>query len=135
MTPALEEAQRLLRLALRDSETFELLLPLPQASVAAIGFHAQQSIEKALKSIGTLHGLEVRRTHDLVALAQALVDSGQTLPASMDQFRQLNPFAVEFRYDDEFNISITRTELSNIVTNVLDWAQSVMAAMPDPDRT
>ena len=61
MTPAREEAQRLLRLALRDSDTFELLLPLPQAGVAAIGFHAQQSIEKALKSIGTLHGLEVRR--------------------------------------------------------------------------
>ena len=67
--------------------------------------------------------------------AQTLVDSGQPLPVSIDQFQQLNPFAVEFRYDDEFNISITRTELSNIVTNVLDWAQSVMAAMPDPDRT
>ena len=64
MTPAREEAQRLLRLALRDSDTFELLLPLPQAGVAAIGFHAQQSIEKALKSIGTLHGLEVRRKID-----------------------------------------------------------------------
>ena len=35
--------------------------------------------------------LEVRRTHDLVALAQALIDSGQTLPASMDQFRPQLP--------------------------------------------
>ena len=135
MTPAREEAQRLLRLALRDSETFELLLPLPLASVAAVGFHAQQSIEKALKAIGVLHGLEVRRTHDLVALAQALIDSGQTLPASMDQFRRLNPFAVEFRYDDEFNILVTRTELSNIVENVLGWAQSLMAEVPDARRT
>ena len=56
MTPAHEEAQRLLRLALRDRDTFELLLPLPQASVAAIGFHAQQSIEKALKAIGLCMG-------------------------------------------------------------------------------
>lgn len=133
MTPAREEAQRLLRLALRDSDTFNLLLPLPQAGVAAIGFHAQQSIEKALKAIGTLLGLEVRRTHDLVALAQVLVDSGQPLPLSVDQLRQLNPFAVEFRYDDEFNVSITRTELSNIVENVLGWAQSLMAATPDLD--
>jgi HEPN domain-containing protein len=128
MTPALEEAQRLLRLALRDRDTFELLLPLPQASIAAIGFHAQQVIEKALKAIGTLHGLEVRRTHDLAALAQALIDSGQTLPASIDQFRQLNPFAVEFRYDDEFNVLITRDELSSIVRGVLDWAQALMAS-------
>ena len=51
MTPALEEAQRLLRLALRDRDTFELLRALPQASMAAIGFHAQQAVEKAIKSV------------------------------------------------------------------------------------
>ena len=48
MTPALEEAQRLFRLALRDRGTVELLLPLPQASIAAIGFHAQQSVKSRL---------------------------------------------------------------------------------------
>ena len=41
MTPQLEEAQRLLRLARRDRETFDLLLPLPKASLAALGFNAQ----------------------------------------------------------------------------------------------
>jgi hypothetical protein len=43
MTPPLEEAQRLLRLARRDGETFYLLLPLHQASLAALGFLAQNS--------------------------------------------------------------------------------------------
>ena len=42
MTPALDEAHRLLRLALRDSDTFALLFPLPQVAMAALGFHAQQ---------------------------------------------------------------------------------------------
>lgn len=44
MTPPREEAQRLLRLARRDRETFDLLQPLPQASLAALGFLAQQSV-------------------------------------------------------------------------------------------
>jgi hypothetical protein len=44
MTPPREEARRLLRLARRDRETFYLPLPLPQASVAAPGFLAQQCV-------------------------------------------------------------------------------------------
>jgi HEPN domain-containing protein len=122
MAPALEEANRLLRLALRDRSTFELLLPLPQASIAAIGFHAQQAVEKALKAVCTLKSIEVRRTHDLAALSQALIDNGVALPISVDEFRTLNPFAVEYRYDDEIASSMTREELNGLVTKVLTWA-------------
>jgi HEPN domain-containing protein len=68
MTPEREEAHRLLRLARRDRDTFDLLRPLPKASVAALGFHAQQAIEKALKAVCALHRIEIRRTHDLAAL-------------------------------------------------------------------
>lgn len=123
MTPALEEAHRLLRLALRDSDTFELLLPLPKATMAAIGFHAQQAVEKSLKAVCTLHNIEVRRTHDLAALAQTLVADGVKLPVSVDEFRTLNPFAVEYRYDDEITSPMTREELKNIVAKVLAWTQ------------
>ena len=123
MTPALEEAHRLLRLALRDSDTFELLLPLPKATMAAIGFHAQQAVEKALKAVCTLRNIEVRRTHDLAALAQTLVVDGVRLPISVDEFRTLNPFAVEYRYDDEITSPMTREELNNIVAKVLAWTQ------------
>ena len=121
MTPALEEAHRLLRLALRDRDTFELLLPLPKATLAAIGFHAQQAVEKALKAVCTLRNIEIRRTHDLAALAQALVVDGVTLPISVDEFRTLNPFAVEYRYDDEITSSMTREELTSTVAKVLAW--------------
>ncbi|MBC7376015.1 MAG: HEPN domain-containing protein [Burkholderiaceae bacterium] len=123
MTPALEEAQRLLRLALRDSDTFDLLLPLAKAPMAALGFHAQQAVEKALKAVCTLRKLEVRRTHDLAALAQALVVDGITLPFSLDEFRALNPFAVEYRYDDEITSSMTREELNNTLTKIIGWAK------------
>ena len=72
MTPQREEALRLLRLARRDRDTFDLLLPLPKASLAALGFHAQQAAEKALKAVAVLRELEAPRTHDLAALAAVM---------------------------------------------------------------
>lgn len=132
MTPTLEEALRLLRLAHRDRETFELLMPLPRASVAALGFHAQQSVEKALKAVCALRSIEVRPTHDLAALAQALQDNGVELPLPIDDLRVLNPFAVEYRYDDEFASSVTRDELRTHLDIVVRWAEERIGEAP-PD--
>ena len=122
MTPQLEESRRLLRLARRDKETFDLLLPLPPASLAALGFHAQQAIEKSLKAVAVLRGVEVRRTHDLAALGQSMLDHDERLPLTLDQLRGLNPFAVEFRYDDEIIPTTTREELSGMLAAILAWA-------------
>ncbi len=123
MTPQREEALRLLRLAWRDKDTFDLLLPLPAARIEAIGFHAQQSVEKALKALAALNGLPLRRTHDLVALGHALAAHGLVLPVSEEQLRSLNPFAVEFRYDDEVLSTTNREELAIMLPLVLDWAE------------
>jgi len=122
MTPAVEEANRLLRIARRDLGTAQLLLPLEGASVAAIGFHAQQCTEKALKAVCILLHIEVRRTHDLVALGQVVISEGATLPVSLDELRTLNLFAVEFRYDDEILPDIQRDETHRIAQLVLQWA-------------
>jgi len=123
MTPQLEEALRLLRLARRDRDTFNLLLPLPEAGLAALGFHAQQAAEKALKAVAVLLALEVLRTHDLAALGQAILDNGMALPLTVDQLRSLNPFAVEYRYDDELIPSISREALAATLAVVMDWAE------------
>ena len=62
------------------------------------------------------------RTHDLAALSQAILDSGQALPVTVDELRALNPFAVEFRYDDEITPSMTREELRARLSAVEVWA-------------
>jgi len=126
MTPALEQAHRLLRLANRDADTFDLLRPLPKAPMAALGFHAQQAVEKALKAVCTLQGVEVQRTHDLAALGQTLMDHNMDLPVSVDELRCLNPFAVEFRYDDEITSSLQREELQTLLGSVLAWARLLL---------
>lgn len=123
MTPQLEEAHRLLRLAARDRETFELLLPLPKADLAALGFFAQQSAEKALKAVAALRGIAIRRTHDLAAIAQVIADDGVALPLPVDDLRGLNPFAVEFRYDDAIVPAISRETLAVQLASMLRWAE------------
>ncbi|MBN8441208.1 MAG: HEPN domain-containing protein [Thauera sp.] len=133
MTPVFEEASRLLRLAQRDSETFRLLKDIPQASLAAVGFHAQQSIEKALKAICVLRELEIRRTHDLAALAELIRTSGVSPVVDIDTLRLINPFAVEFRYDDELVAPVTRDELDGAVFKVIDWAAQCLEAASGTD--
>lgn len=64
----------------------------------------------------------MRRTHDLAALGQAVLDQGTALPISVDELRSLNPFAVEFRYDDEMTSSMEREELDALLRAVLTWA-------------
>lgn len=105
-------------------------MPLSRASVAALGFHAQQSVEKALKAVCTLRGIEVRRTHDLAALGQAILDAGDALPLSLDELRVLNPFAVEFRYDDEIISTMTRNELDARLAVILTWASRCIDEWP-----
>jgi HEPN domain-containing protein len=46
MTPSIEEAFRLLRLAQRDLQTYRILADHPDASLAATCFHAQQRVER-----------------------------------------------------------------------------------------
>jgi HEPN domain-containing protein len=130
MSPRAEEARRLLRLTLRDQGTFDLLLGLPQAELAALGFHAQHAAVKALKATQVLAGLPLQRTHDLAALAATLIHQGLELPVTVDQLRLLNPFAVEFRYDDEVVVQVSREELATHLHTVMHWTS---ARMQTPD--
>jgi hypothetical protein len=45
-------------------------------------------------------------------------------PFMLDELRPLNPFAVEYRYDDEFESGLSRDEVTELVERVLAWAES-----------
>lgn len=132
MTPALEEALRLLRLANRDRTTLMLLARIPEAPMASLGFHGQQAVEKALKAASASRGIETKRTHDLVALTKLLLDAVAVTPFTLEEVRQLNPFAVEYRYDDELESNLSRDELVELVERVLAWADSCVAPITPP---
>lgn len=87
MTPQREEAERFMRLARRDEAAFRALLVSDTVDFAVACFHAQQAVEKALKAVMFLHGLEFRRTHDLEELAGMLADAGINLPLPPSLFQ------------------------------------------------
>jgi HEPN domain-containing protein len=129
MTPFIEEARRLLRIADRDYQTFKILRNHPEAELAPTCFHAQQAVEKALKAVLTVKQIDFRRTHDLEELANLLDDIGMAIPFTPREFRRLNPFAIEFRYDDESIALITRDEVDRLTQCTLTWATEIVSEL------
>jgi HEPN domain-containing protein len=132
MTPFTNEAKRLLRIAGRDYQTFTILRNHPEAELAPTCFHAQQAVETALKAVLTIKHIDFRRTHDLEELANLLADVGIALPFAPREFRRLNPFAVEFRYDDVSIALITRDEADQLTQQTLAWATEIVSKFDPP---
>jgi len=63
-----------------------------------IGFHCQQAAEKLLKALLVAWDREPERTHDLGALAGALLRLGVDLGPILEDAAFLSPFAVIPRY-------------------------------------
>ncbi|MFZ4537623.1 HEPN domain-containing protein [Propionivibrio sp.] len=126
MTPQREEAERYLRLAKRDEAAFLALLEVPAIDFSIACFHAQQAVEKALKAVMCLLGLEFRRTHDLEELSGQLGDAGCPPAIALDDLRRLTPYAVEFRYDDAAIALLDAKGARRIVAEVLAWATSFL---------
>ena len=127
MTPQREEAERFMRLARRDEAAFRALLASATVDFAVACFHAQQAVEKALKAVMFLHGLEFRRTHDLEELSGTLTDAGVNIPLEGEELRRLTPYAVEFRYDDEPMPLVSPEQAISYTSRVLAWADKILA--------
>jgi HEPN domain-containing protein len=126
MTPATEEALRYIQLADDDAAAFRGLLKLPEVKFRLACFHAQQAIEKLLKAVLILSGVEFQRTHDLHTLATLLLQNGITPPCSPEELTRLNPFAVTFRYDDT-DIPLIRDDVvETMVKTMRHWAGEVV---------
>jgi len=92
-----------------------------------IGFHAQQAVEKSIKSVLTRHEIEFPRTHNLTMLVELLRIHAITLPPDADDLARLTPFGVALRYDDtagEDEPTIQREWAVDVVSRTLDWATS-----------
>lgn len=95
---AAAEAKTLLRVALRDLQTAQLLEAAP-APESSWGFHLQQTIEKALKAWILSLNHQSPYIHDLSDLLRILSDLGQ----EVEPYAEMTVFTVQLRYDDEPN--------------------------------
>ncbi len=65
-------------------------------------FHAQQAVEKYLKSVLALAGSPIPRTHDLEDIYNYCVAVEPALQLDRMELSALTPYAVELRYDIAF---------------------------------
>jgi HEPN domain-containing protein len=126
-----ELPSRLLALARRDLRAAELLRDQPEVGDGIIGFHAQQAAEKALKAWLTILGIDFPQTHDLSLLIHKL-DEGGAEVTSLWALLDLNPFAVQFRYEILDDEPLDHEATLAQVTALLHHVESLRAPERDP---
>lgn len=123
-------AQLLLAAARRDAQAFRALVALPEMNDAAIGFHAHQCIEKAVKAVLAQAEIAFRRSHDLGELLDLLSDAGHAPPPEAEQLDELNPYAVEARYGLVEPGALDRGQTTRMVDSTLAWAAGQIPSVP-----
>ena len=116
-----ELPSRLLALARRDLRAAELLRDQPEVGDGIMGFHAQQAAEKALKAWLAILGIDFPWTHDLSLLIHKL-DEGGAEVTNWWALLELNPFAVQFRYeildDEPLDHEATLAQVAELLNHV-----------------
>lgn len=95
----------------------------------AIGFHAQQAVEKALKAVLAFSQVPNPRTHDLTYLVELLDSHGIDVPAAIAEPEWLSPWAVTTRYDD-LDDTLDRTAAIDAADSALAWARTLIKQAP-----
>ena len=132
MTVSIEEARRrvaleLLSLAERDQEAMLVLMKAKTIDFAIIGFHAQQSVEKAMKAAMAIHGITYPRSHDLVQLRDMLAAANHAFPLSQNTLEALNPYAVSSRYNLETDELLDERQAADAVQICLEWTKQTIS--------
>ncbi len=123
----------LLRKARQDVRAAEVLADEAGCDGEIVGFHCQQAVEKAIKAVLESRRIEYPLTHDLVALLGLLGAEAVSCPLRIDDARQLDPFAVRFRYEDDTNVVSPDETFDQkggvaIARQTVDWAGAVVEA-------
>lgn len=124
-----EHAQSLLQKAIDDQQAMATLMDAPNSAGWIVGFHAEQSVEKAIKAVLADRGIEFPFTHDLVHLMDLLSDAGASLPPNATELAVLNPYGAMFRYENPASSggSLDQHLFKVFVAGALDWAEHILA--------
>ena len=128
MTPQLEEAEALLKAAMRDYTAMTILSQSPIAPIEITLFHAQQAAEKLIKDTLAARGINYHRTHDLVELNAIAQRHAIEVPVTEELLTRLSPYAVEFRYAGAQAPHVAMPEATSAILVRQTWAESQLTA-------
>lgn len=128
MDPRHELADMLLRKAQDDLVMARRLADDPATPEWGVGFHVQQAVEKALKSVLCAKGVEYPRTHSIAALLNLLGVTASEIPVDRAALILLTPYGALLRYDEagpteaEMAQLPARAALLAVAAKVVEWA-------------
>jgi HEPN domain-containing protein len=124
-----DHALLLLSKARTDKLVLDKLANDPEIADDAIGFHAQQAVEKLLKAVLANRNVEYPRVHDIDRLVDLLETHDGSLPPQARQLDELTPWATQLRYDELLDMErLDRQGAQQLVDTVLEWADAELAA-------
>ncbi|MCE5229931.1 HEPN domain-containing protein [bacterium] len=129
MNASHESALLLLEKAKGDAIVLSRLIDGETVPVWTIGFHAQQAVEKAIKSVLTDRAIIYPRTHNVAMLLELIRQNEIPQPPDAGELPTLTPYGSVFRYEDEIDgatIVFDRAELANWVTSTIAWASNLL---------
>lgn len=97
----------------------------PEMEDDVVGFHAQQAVEKAIKTALVLHGVDFPKTHDLDFLLARAEGHGLEVADEIEGAEWLTPWAAQLRYDEDA-ASLDRNAAIVAATGAVDWARSLL---------
>lgn len=124
MTRQREHVEKLLRKAEEDETILFKVIDDPEVADTSIGFHAQQGIEKIIKSLLTAKGVNYRKTHDISQLISVLEKSGCNVPEKFMDLDLLTEYAGNLRYDDIEDENLDREQIKTSLKSFKKWALS-----------
>jgi HEPN domain-containing protein len=114
-------ARRLLRRADGDIALVQAVLDNAEILDAIVGFHAQQA-EKSIKAVLAAREIEYGKTHQLHYLIRLLEEHEIDAPSSVVDAVELNPWAVEFRYEEDDEPPLDRRATLSFIEEIRRWA-------------
>ena len=123
-----DHALLLLSKARTDKLVLDKLVDDSEIADDAIGFHAQQAVEKLLKAILANRQVEYPRVHDIDRLVDLLEAHDGSLPPQARQLDELTPWATQLRYDELLDKErLDRRGVQQLLVAVLKWADAELA--------
>lgn len=116
----------LLARATDDEAAVRALLDVESVTDPIVGFHAQQAVEKALKSVLASRGADFPFSHELAGLMKLCDSAGAPVPPALSEARRLTPYGARMRYGEAVAEGVTRAEAAMWAAAAIAWARPVV---------
>jgi HEPN domain-containing protein len=113
----------LLNRAAEDELIARSLLPVEGVTDAGVGFHVQQAVEKALKAVLALKGVEFPYSHDLDGLIRLCQKNKIEVPDDLSGVGRLSVFGVTLRYGTNSETHLDRNQALRWAASAVEWAR------------